>query len=479
MSFVARSPLLAVGESMGAEQEFEADRASLLAGRPPSGDPRSPEAVRWLQAALNIVVPATLAVDGVAGSQTRQTVSRFQAQRGLVVDGVAGPQTFGALVRALDTIAATEPAPATGQPFAASCAVLREPEVIDDFDFDRSTVKPAQQSRLYRIALCLAGSPAFRQVRIVGHTDPVGDARYNEGLGQRRAEAAAHGLRMALAAVLPGLERSVAIAVETRGERSPISTKPARNRRVEVFLGRRSVAPPETGTCAVPDASPIRELAVGLELEATAAKPKPKAAVAVRPRLSFFQNASNTAHRNHFRCGASTQASRMAAIDSPVVGECRRRIGPTSYDSGADIIAAIAAARTCLDLRVETIHVFSHSGSGGLFGVTSGAAGLYEATATYVDRAQGGRTVTDIPTELLAQNATFVLHGCNNAAGDANVARSLYEHLATDLDSPRVFGHHNSGCASRNNSWREYSNRRPRGQNLGAIPVYASMSCCG
>jgi hypothetical protein len=72
----------------------------------------------------------------------------------------------------------------------------------------------------------------------------------------------------------------------------------------------------------------------------------------------------------------------------------------------------------------------------------------------------------------------FVLHGCNTAAGSDNFARALYTHLASTLKDPKVYGHVDSGCASRNNNWREYSNRHPTGRNLAANPHYTSVGCC-
>ena len=456
-------------------ETLEVDQASDLAARPPTGSFQSPAAVRWLQAALNIVLSASLVVDGVAGSQTRAAVSRFQTRRGLTVDGIAGPQTFGALVQALDALASGGGASVGGP----ACAILNEPEVFDDFDFDQATLKPEHHEQLAVIAACLSSSPALRRVRIVGHTDPEGSAQYNEGLGRRRAEATKAALQTALAEARPDVERQVAIDTDTRGELEPISAIPARNRRVQVFLNRRVVAPLETGRCSGSDGPPGPELAAMLEMEVAAATATPTRPVIVRPRLSFFQNARETIDRNHFINGARTQAQRMQTIASPTTAECRRVVGPTSYDTGADIISAIEAAHACLDQRVAAVHIFSHSGPGGVFGRSTGTAGLYQASATYVERSAGGRNVTDIPTTALADDVVFVLHGCNNAMGTDNVARSLYDHLAASpLTNPRVYGHHNTGCASRNNSWREYSNAHPMGRRLAVIPVYASMPWC-
>ncbi len=61
---------------------------------------RSQHYVRWLQRALNRVLPARLAVDGRLGPRTRATLRRFQRRAGLVTDGRAGPRTERALLRA-------------------------------------------------------------------------------------------------------------------------------------------------------------------------------------------------------------------------------------------------------------------------------------------------------------------------------------------------------------------------------------------
>jgi peptidoglycan hydrolase-like protein with peptidoglycan-binding domain len=60
----------------------------------------SPDYIRWVQSSLNQILGLRLAVDGVAGPQTRSAIRRFQQQRGLTVDGQVGPQTEGALIAA-------------------------------------------------------------------------------------------------------------------------------------------------------------------------------------------------------------------------------------------------------------------------------------------------------------------------------------------------------------------------------------------
>lgn len=236
--------------------------------------------------------------------------------------------------------------------------------------------------------------------------------------------------------------------------------------------------PPDRGTCGVPpNAEEIES-----ELEFAREELEDARRITVRPRLSLFQNAAVSSARNHFQCGALRWAAKSGSLKNPVAVNCVKKVGATPYDSGADIIGAIVAAHACLKRRIEAVHIFSHSGTQGIFGADgSGTFGLYDGTLDSNSRSRGGRVIADIPTAPLSPDVVFVLHGCNTAAGDANFARSLYEHLAATLRNPRVFGHSNSGCASRDNSWREYSSRSTQGQRRlrSLSPHYTHGRCCG
>ena len=59
-----------------------------------------PDYIRWVQASLNRVLQINLAVDGIAGPQTRSAIRAFQQQRALKADGIVGPATEAALIAA-------------------------------------------------------------------------------------------------------------------------------------------------------------------------------------------------------------------------------------------------------------------------------------------------------------------------------------------------------------------------------------------
>jgi hypothetical protein len=234
-----------------------------------------------------------------------------------------------------------------------------------------------------------------------------------------------------------------------------------RNRRVEILLPNLvSTSCRYRQPCGVPTSSVQTRMRSQIPLRELESSRR-----TVFPRLCLFQNASNSSHRNHFQCGADRWARRI-------------RGSVNSFDTGSDIITAIRNLRTQSEQAIEIVHIFSHSGSDGIYG-SNPNLGLYFGSLDTQSRQQGARVVTDIPTISLAQNVRFVLHGCNAASGEDNFARALYRHLASTLSEPRVYGHHNSGCCSRDNSWRRYSAQSPNGQNLTTLtPIYQSTGCC-
>jgi outer membrane protein OmpA-like peptidoglycan-associated protein len=197
-----------------AEVVFEA-AADLLPG------------VRWVQAALNLVLGRRLTEDGVAGTATRAALRDFQGARGLVADGLVGPRTAAALREALLSLRAP----------GAPCEGIRRPaEELVGFAFDDTRLQPAHLVRVGQLARCAAAArPA--SVTIVGHTDRVGDDAYNMTLGLRRAEEVARAFKEALGRGSPGSVAAIPLQVDTRGEAEQLPGSPEQNRRVQVFLG--------------------------------------------------------------------------------------------------------------------------------------------------------------------------------------------------------------------------------------------------
>jgi hypothetical protein len=121
---------------------------------------------------------------------------------------------------------------------------------LDRFDFNKSSLNGRLKSMVNNLATAVALSwrtpRPITTVRLVGHTDSVGDEKYNRGLGDRRAQA----VRNELLGKLTGLTDKVLVVIEpSPGESKPIADNrtidgQARNRRVEVYITTGAVPPP-------------------------------------------------------------------------------------------------------------------------------------------------------------------------------------------------------------------------------------------
>jgi peptidoglycan hydrolase-like protein with peptidoglycan-binding domain len=83
-------------QAQGIAPEFEAD-ASEWEGKV---NRHSRDYIKWVQQSLNRILGLRLAIDGIAGTQTRSAIRSFQQRQGLVVDGIVGAQTEAALIAA-------------------------------------------------------------------------------------------------------------------------------------------------------------------------------------------------------------------------------------------------------------------------------------------------------------------------------------------------------------------------------------------
>jgi len=101
------------------------------------------------------------------------------------------------------------------------------------FDVNSSDLRPASQQNLDDLVASLEEYEGT-DVLVVGHTDSTGEASYNQGLSERRADAARNYL------IGAGLEDSRVTAMG-RGEEEPIATNETEagrqeNRRVEIAI---------------------------------------------------------------------------------------------------------------------------------------------------------------------------------------------------------------------------------------------------
>lgn len=103
----------------------------------------------------------------------------------------------------------------------------------DHFDFDSANLKPAMESELDAVAAKVNASKGDEMLDVVGHTDSTGPEGYNQGLSERRAQAAADYLAG------KGISASK-MTVKGMGESAPIADNATRagramNRRVEII----------------------------------------------------------------------------------------------------------------------------------------------------------------------------------------------------------------------------------------------------
>lgn len=101
------------------------------------------------------------------------------------------------------------------------------------FGFDKSDLKPEAKANIEKLVVSLNANPDT-DITVVGHTDNVGRAEYNQGLSERRAASVrSYALAQGLA--------SNRIKTEGRGASEPIASNEtedgrAQNRRVEIVI---------------------------------------------------------------------------------------------------------------------------------------------------------------------------------------------------------------------------------------------------
>jgi hypothetical protein len=154
----------------------------------------------------------------------------------------------------------------------------RDQRSLRGFAFDSSQLTAEHERAIESLAREILRSWHSRsrviRIQVDGHTDPVGTADYNRGLGLRRAQAVAARLSKLLsdgAGDLPaGTVDQIAFVVNSFGKERPISTRlQALNRRVEITLFL-DTTPPQVPLSLDPTVTLLQGVVAGADPDAAA-----------------------------------------------------------------------------------------------------------------------------------------------------------------------------------------------------------------
>lgn len=174
---------------------------------------------------------AGAAVGAVIGASRPGSNDMEQAVKGAVVGGVVGGAIGAALDAQARKLRQDLPADVGVQNTGDEVIVTMPQDLL--FAFDSTEVRPDLRRDLYTVAGSLREYPDTT-VEVVGHTDNVGSAAYNQDLSQRRADAVARIL------INEGVAPRRVVAYG-RGEDQPVASNytaegRAQNRRVEIVI---------------------------------------------------------------------------------------------------------------------------------------------------------------------------------------------------------------------------------------------------
>jgi outer membrane protein OmpA-like peptidoglycan-associated protein len=168
------------------------------------------------------------AIGGVIGNQTGSTARG--AVIGAAVGGAAGAIIGHQMDQKAKEITASVPG-ATVTRVGEGLVVTFDSGIL--FDFNSDALKPAARTNLDNLAANLS-TFGDSKLMLVGHTDSVGTAQYNQTLSEKRSRSVANYL------ILKGVP-SVRVEAAGRGESEPVQMNDSdagrsANRRVEVAV---------------------------------------------------------------------------------------------------------------------------------------------------------------------------------------------------------------------------------------------------
>ena len=174
---------------------------------------------------------AGAAVGAVIGASRPGSNDVEQAVKGAVIGGVVGGAVGAALDAQARKLRQDLPADVAVQNTGEELVVTMPQDLL--FAFDSTEVRPDLRRDLYTVATSLREYPDTT-IEVVGHTDNVGSAAYNQDLSQRRADSVARIL------INEGVAPRRVVAYG-RGEDQPVASNytaegRAQNRRVEIVI---------------------------------------------------------------------------------------------------------------------------------------------------------------------------------------------------------------------------------------------------
>ncbi len=157
--------------------------------------------------------------------------SSLGASRGLIVNLDTKPAAQQQIIKLPNTQVASTAKPAIKAPKVDRSVAKSENGYYIHFAFDSEKLTPEYRAHLKRLAVVLNSPPMIKNcIKITGHTDTVGDAKYNLELSDRRAKTV-HSFLKSLNKV-DQKRLSLAAAGETQPLPDKIGSSPF-NRRVE------------------------------------------------------------------------------------------------------------------------------------------------------------------------------------------------------------------------------------------------------
>lgn len=153
---------------------------------------------------------------------------------GAIVGGAIGGVAGGLIGKKMDKQAAEiENTVAGAEVIKAGEGIIVKFDSGILFDFDKSDLKPAAKENITQLVASLNNNPET-DILVIGHTDNVGKASYNQGLSERRAAS------VKSFATAQGLDVD-RIKTEGKGAKEPIASNEtdegrAQNRRVEIVI---------------------------------------------------------------------------------------------------------------------------------------------------------------------------------------------------------------------------------------------------